>query len=85
MAFTKKRATSKSLTVRLPLNVTNYLARAQKKQNRNASEIVRDALERLMQADNSGSLWDRIADLVVETKGPSDLSTNKKHMRGFGE
>jgi Arc/MetJ-type ribon-helix-helix transcriptional regulator len=47
------------------------------------SEVVR---ERLEQAESpTGSVWDRMQDLVIEEdRAPSDLASNKARLRGYG-
>jgi len=48
------------------------------------SEIVRERLEQ--GASNTMSLWQRLEDLVVrDDAAPSDLSSNKNHLAGYGK
>jgi hypothetical protein len=47
------------------------------------SEVVRERLDRSKTA--KGSVWDKMQDLViVEDRAPTDLSSNKARMRGYG-
>ena len=49
---------------------------------------MREASEAFMTGDNhaqKGSCLDLAEDLVGSVKGPVDLSSNKKHMRGYGQ
>lgn len=46
--------------------------------------LVDAALEEREQEPRAGSFLDGIEHLVGSVSGPSDLSTNPDHMRGFG-
>lgn len=47
------------------------------------SEVVRERLDRSKSA--KGSVWDKMQDLVIEEdRAPTDLSSNKARMRGYG-
>lgn len=72
-----------TLTVKLPDTLAKEIAREAKKRRISKSEVVRERLA----AGNSGkvSLWDRMKHLVITDDDlPRDLSTNKKHMEGYG-
>ncbi len=52
------------------------------------SHILRDALERqFVSSSRRGqrSLLDRMEDLVGTVNGPSDLSSNARHLDGYGQ
>lgn len=47
------------------------------------SEVVRERLASTKA--KKGSLWERMQDLVVrEDLAPTDLASNKSHLRGYG-
>lgn len=47
------------------------------------SEIMRERLEKA--ESPTGSVWDRMQDLVVEEdRAPPDLASNKARLRGYG-
>ncbi len=76
----------KTISVKLPEPVANWLVRRAKETKRTRSAIVRDALER----ERSGnglpkSCRDLLGELEGFFDGPPDLSTNPKHMEGFGQ
>ena len=79
----------KTLTVKLPDPLFLEIADQAKARNISKSDVVR---ERLAQgADRAGngrcsSLWSRMHDLVIASdRLPRDLSSNKKHLRGYGK
>jgi predicted transcriptional regulator len=47
------------------------------------SAIVREALEAFLAA-RRGSIADLAGDLIGSLEGPGDLSTNPRHMDGYG-
>jgi hypothetical protein len=52
------------------------------------SKVIRDCLTRVLLRSKSGngvSCYDLAKHLAGSVHGPRDLSTNKKHMKGFGE
>jgi hypothetical protein len=58
-----------------------------KKKGTNKAAIVRAALESFLvsiNGDSKPSILDLARDLVGSVEGPCDLSTNKKHMEGYG-
>lgn len=76
----------KTLSVKLPAPLANWLSRKARKLGRSQSDLVRDALEEQRKGESkSPSCRDLLADLGGAFDGPSDLSTNPKRMEGFGE
>lgn len=76
-----------TLTVKLPKNISAALSAAARRGSRTKSAVVRNALERYLAASGSkaqGSALDLAGDLVGRIRGPSDLSTAKRHLDGFG-
>lgn len=71
-----------TVTLKLSRALEAKLTRLAKKRQSTRSDVLRAALEALGEAGPSP--LDAIADLVGAVDGPSDLSTNPKHMEGFG-
>ncbi|HYD88412.1 MAG TPA: ribbon-helix-helix domain-containing protein [Vitreimonas sp.] len=77
-----------TLTVKLPEALAAKLQALVRRRGQRRSEIVREAIERAVEdtPNSEGpSVHDLLADLKGVVKGPKDLSTNKKYMRGYGE
>lgn len=75
----------KLLTIKVPdpLYAEISAEAAAKKVSR--SEIARQRLSTPATAKGE-SLWDRMKDLVIDDpSSPRDLSSNKKHMKGYGQ
>jgi hypothetical protein len=70
--------------VKLPDPLFAEISRVAEERKVPKSEIVR---ERLEQGASSGiSLWRRMEDLVLrDDRAPCDLSSNKKHLAGYGK
>ncbi len=75
----------KMLSLKLPPSLSVRLARAAKKRGQSKSEVVRAALEQFLEAERPMSALELAGDLVGCGEGPGDLSTNPRHMEGFGE
>lgn len=67
-----------SITVRLPEKLALALARKATKQRRPKSALVRNALERYLEApQNKKRPYEAVKDLVGSIEGPGDLSSKK--------
>jgi metal-responsive CopG/Arc/MetJ family transcriptional regulator len=75
----------KTLSLKLPVELSVKLDRAARKRSQSKSEVVRAALEQFLNGDQPLSALDLAGDLVGCGQGPGDLSTNPKYMEGFGE
>ena len=75
----------KTITVKLPESLAAWLSRRAKELGRPQSQIVREALERAQVGKDLVSCHDLMADVCGSISGPKDLSTNPKHLSGFGE
>ena len=78
-----------TLTVKITKQLRARLVAAAKRRGVTQSELVRDAIGTSLHAPvkPSPNAYDLIADLIEGLPvddGPSDLSTNKKYMQGFG-
>lgn len=75
----------KTVTVKLPDPLAQWLARRARELGHAQSDLIRDALERLRDGGVGGSCHDAFDDLCGKIQGPKDLSTHPRHMAGFGE
>ena len=78
----------KTISLKLPAPLANWLAKRANELGRSRSDLVRQALEEQRQGKNSKS-EKSCAELMAEFsgffQGPRDLSTNPKYMRDFGK
>lgn len=78
----------KTISLKLPAPLANWLARRANELGRSRSDLVRQALEEQREGKNSRS-EKSCAELMAEFgglfRGPRDLSTNSKYMRDFGK
>jgi hypothetical protein len=75
----------KTITVKLPEALAAWLASYSRKLGRPQSDVVRDALQRVSAGAGGTTCHDAFADVCGVVEGPKDLSTNSKHLSGFGE
>ena len=78
----------KTLCLKIPEAVAIRLAVAARKRGKSKSAVVRAILDEYLSQGESpakGSCLELLADLVGCVEGPRDLSTNPRHMRGFGQ
>ena len=79
----------KTLTLKVPERLNAELEESARAEGLSKSEFIRDAIEEQVKRKKRGNkaprVYDLISDLVGSLKGPGDLSTNPKHMEGFGE
>ena len=75
----------KVLSLKLPPGLRVKLERAAIRRGESKSQVVRVALEQFLKAERPMSALELAGDLVGCGEGPGDLSTNPKHMEGFGE
>jgi metal-responsive CopG/Arc/MetJ family transcriptional regulator len=75
----------KSMTIKLPAQLSARVARLARKRQVSRSDVVRQALEALPdeEADTFIGRFGHLAGTAKEL--PSDLSTHKRHLKGFGE
>jgi Arc/MetJ-type ribon-helix-helix transcriptional regulator len=74
----------KTISVKLPESLAAWLARMARRLGRSQSDIVREALTERRQANKRVSCHDLLDDVCGTFKGPRDLSTNPRHLDGFG-
>jgi hypothetical protein len=78
----------KTLTVKVPEDLDLKLAAAAAKRGESKSDLIRTALESIVRANEAiipNSCLDLAKDIVGSVEGPSDLSHNKKHLKGYGQ
>ncbi len=75
----------KTITVKLPDALAAWLSRRARQLGRSQSELVREAIERSRNGAAGQTCHDLVADSCGAIRGPSDLSTNAKHLRRFGK
>ena len=81
-------STMKTISLKLPVPLANWLAKRANKLGRSRSDLVRQALEEQRQGKNSRgekSCAELMAEFGGFFRGPRDLSTNPKYMRDFGK
>jgi Arc/MetJ-type ribon-helix-helix transcriptional regulator len=78
----------KTISLKLPAQLANWLAKRANELGRSRSDLVRQALEEQRQGKNDKG-EKSCAELMAEFDGffggPRDLSTNPKYMRDFGK
>ena len=78
----------KTLTVKVPEDLALKLAAAAAKRGESKSDLIRTALESIVNTNEAiipNSCLDLAKDIVGSVEGPSDLSCNKKHLKGYGK
>jgi metal-responsive CopG/Arc/MetJ family transcriptional regulator len=78
----------KTLTVKVPEDLDLKLAAAAAKRGESKSDLIRTALESIVRANETitpNSCLDLAKDIVGAVEGPSDLSYNKEHLKGYGQ
>jgi hypothetical protein len=76
----------KTLTIKVPDALFAEISGAARARNVPKSEIVRERLARKPITSKRGSLWSSMEDLVIEEDAlPTDLSSNRKHLKGYGQ
>jgi hypothetical protein len=75
----------KTITVKLSEALAIWLSRRAIALGRPQSEIIRELLQQASDGTGSKSCHDAFADICGVIDGPDDLSTNQKHLTGFGE
>ena len=77
----------RTISVKLPEPLAARLRVTVRKRSSTQSAVVREALEAHLgqsSASGAGSGLDLVRDLVGSVAGPRELSTNRRHLRGYG-
>ena len=76
-----------TITVKVPRPLAERLTRTVVRRRSTRSAVVREALEAHLAAEGGateGSCFDLTSDLAGSVSGPSDLSSNRRRLRGYG-
>ncbi len=80
---------SNRITVRVPEELTSRLRNRSKARGTTESELIREALENYLGqpgAERSAYELARETGIIgADKNAPTDLSTNKRHFKGFGK
>ena len=80
--------TERAITVKLSKKLASRLSARAQRQHRTQSAVVREALERLLAEDpkeaTEPSFLELAEDLAGCLEGPADLSSNRRHLKGYG-
>ena len=76
----------KTISLKLPDDVDARLEARAKAIGTSKSALTREALAKYLDGQDGSevSCLDLVRDLVGRAKGPGDLASNKKHLRGYG-
>ncbi len=77
----------RTVSLKLPDPLHEQLAASARRQGKSKSTVVREALDAYLNGETAragGSCLDLIENLAGCLQGPEDLSSNRKHMSGFG-
>jgi predicted DNA-binding protein len=80
------RIIMKTMSLKLPAEVIAQLQARAQRAGRTKSALTREALARFLVEDgeSGASCLDLVRDLVGVARGPADLASNKKRLRGYG-
>ena len=76
----------RTISLKLPDDLDLRLEARARQLARTKSDLTRDALLRFLEGQTASGLscLDLVRDLVGTVRGPGDLASNKKHLRGYG-
>ena len=77
-----------TITCKIPEKLAAQIQSLARAERRSKSALVREVLERRVTEKahrGPARALDLVRHLCGSVKGPSDLATNPKHMKGFGE
>ncbi len=74
-----------TVSVKLPTPLATWLNQRARELRRSKSALVRQALEQERRQRGRATCLDLMEDLCGSVRGPRDLSTNPKHLAGFGQ
>lgn len=75
----------RTVSVKLPTPLAAWLTRQSRELRRSKSALVRQALEQQRSQPGKGTCLHLMEGLCGSVRGPRDLSTNPKHLAGFGQ
>ena len=71
-------------TVKVPKALAAALSRAAQARACSESDLIRQGIERVLEADEGLDMKTLIGPDVGAGRGPRDLSSNRKHLSGYG-
>ena len=76
----------RTISLKLPDAIDARLEARAKRLGKTKSAITREALDQFLDESPTSdvSCLDLVRDLVGTARGPGDLASNKKHLRGYG-
>ena len=77
----------KTLSVKVPEALDIKLTAVAARRGESKSSLIRAALDQIVKSNEAvtpNSCLDLAKDLIGSVEGPSDLSYNKKHLKGYG-
>jgi Arc/MetJ-type ribon-helix-helix transcriptional regulator len=77
----------KTISVKVPEDLDLKLTAVAAKRRESKSALIRTALDHLVKSSEAitpNSCLDLAKDLIGSVEGPSDLSHNIKHLKGYG-
>jgi ribbon-helix-helix CopG family protein len=75
----------RTISVKLPEGLALRLRQVVGRRGVTQSEVIREALEAHLAAPSPGSCLDLVGDLAGSVRGgPRDLSSSRRHLKGFG-
>lgn len=74
----------RTVSFKLPAQLDDKLSNLARERNATRSALVREAIEALAKGERR-SVTALVDKLVEGGSGPADLSTNPKHMAGYGK
>ena len=72
------------VTVKMPKSLHSRLEAEAARRRTSKSAVLREAFARRDSSLPAGSLYERVKHLIGSIDGPGDLSTNPRHMEGYG-
>jgi hypothetical protein len=77
----------RTITLKLPDGLAARVSATVRRRGVSTSALVREALEERLgggKRDRAGSCLDLAGDLAGVLEGPADLSSNARHLKGYG-
>lgn len=76
-----------TISLKIPAELDRRLQQAATRRNTSRSAIMREAAERYLSSsvEQTASCLAKVKDLIGSVDAPEDLSSNKDHLRGFGQ